>query len=106
SWLPAVAPPARARHNGSRASRRRRDGRGAVFMGVPLRGRGGHMATAHYSPAGARVQGILASVRLPVMNERELLRRLAAGPVSGARSEEHTSELQSRENLVCRLLLE
>src|SRR5690606_16054534 len=84
SWLPAVAPPARARHNGSRASRRRRDGRGAVFMGVPLRGRGGHMATAHYSPAGARVQGILASVRLPVMNERELLRRLAAGPVSGA----------------------
>src|SRR5690606_41826263 len=27
-------------------------------------------------------------------------------PVEGARSEEHTSELQSRENLVCRLLLE
>src|SRR5690606_39733821 len=27
-------------------------------------------------------------------------------PVRGWRSEEHTSELQSRENLVCRLLLE
>src|SRR5207302_2569724 len=27
-------------------------------------------------------------------------------PLSQARSEEHTSELQSRENLVCRLLLE
>src|SRR5690606_40516995 len=27
-------------------------------------------------------------------------------PCSSARSEEHTSELQSRENLVCRLLLE
>src|SRR6202044_4269333 len=27
-------------------------------------------------------------------------------PCSRARSEEHTSELQSRENLVCRLLLE
>src|SRR5690606_17226315 len=27
-------------------------------------------------------------------------------PPSGVRSEEHTSELQSRENLVCRLLLE
>src|SRR5690606_39964004 len=26
-------------------------------------------------------------------------------PVDGSRSEEHTSELQSRENLVCRLLL-
>src|SRR5690606_39959075 len=30
----------------------------------------------------------------------------AAGRASLARSEEHTSELQSRENLVCRLLLE
>src|SRR5690606_19513786 len=29
-----------------------------------------------------------------------------AGTAAGARSEEHTSELQSRENLVCRLLLE
>src|SRR5690606_41632994 len=28
------------------------------------------------------------------------------GRVPGLRSEEHTSELQSRENLVCRLLLE
>src|SRR5688572_32058919 len=27
-------------------------------------------------------------------------------PVGGARSEEHTSELQSQSNLVCRLLLE
>src|SRR3712207_8940665 len=30
----------------------------------------------------------------------------AAGYVLGARSEEHTSELQSRQYLVCRLLLE
>src|SRR5690606_32088663 len=30
----------------------------------------------------------------------------ASGTPSPARSEEHTSELQSRENLVCRLLLE
>src|SRR5690606_41153973 len=35
--------------------------------------------------------------------EAELVRRAAA---RGLRSEEHTSELQSRENLVCRLLLE
>src|SRR2546430_7530711 len=28
------------------------------------------------------------------------------GPSSGGRSEEHTSELQSQSNLVCRLLLE
>src|SRR5690606_41897181 len=32
--------------------------------------------------------------------------RAAAGALLGERSEEHTSELQSRENLVCRLLLE
>src|SRR3712207_4372721 len=31
---------------------------------------------------------------------------LVAGPVSLPRSEEHTSELQSRQYLVCRLLLE
>src|SRR5690606_40345357 len=31
---------------------------------------------------------------------------LVVGAGSNARSEEHTSELQSRENLVCRLLLE
>src|SRR5690606_41045732 len=39
----------------------------------------------------------------------ELLRRLLQGSRIlrlGVRSEEHTSELQSRENLVCRLLLE
>src|SRR5690606_40421509 len=31
---------------------------------------------------------------------------VAGQPAGGCRSEEHTSELQSRENLVCRLLLE
>src|SRR5690606_35730915 len=38
---------------------------------------------------------------------RSLKNRLLGplGPVLGTRSEEHTSELQSRENLVCRLLL-
>src|SRR5690606_39903432 len=33
-------------------------------------------------------------------------KRRRSGPVDKGRSEEHTSELQSRENLVCRLLLE
>src|SRR5205085_10027181 len=36
---------------------------------------------------------------------RDHLRR-AQTPTSSARSEEHTSELQSQSNLVCRLLLE
>src|SRR5690606_41643741 len=44
-------------------------------------------------------EGRLAALRPPF---------ILAGDVAGAggRSEEHTSELQSRENLVCRLLLE
>src|SRR5438874_8935939 len=38
---------------------------------------------------------------------RGLRRRVALGPaLIAARSEEHTSELQSRRDLVCRLLLE
>src|SRR5690606_42073681 len=42
------------------------------------------LVSVHFTPRGCR------------MNTRRLMRR----------SEEHTSELQSRENLVCRLLLE
>src|SRR5437868_10858236 len=38
--------------------------------------------------------------------ERSLIRRLRPGSGSAQRSEEHTSELQSRFDLVCRLLLE
>src|SRR3712207_8288500 len=38
--------------------------------------------------------------------EVELLRGLLAAEAVGQRSEEHTSELQSRQYLVCRLLLE
>src|SRR5690606_40847679 len=56
---------------------------------------------------GRRQQGLVAAA---------LVRRQAAAPAvrlhlaaryaaAAARSEEHTSELQSRENLVCRLLL-
>src|SRR5438093_7912629 len=38
--------------------------------------------------------------------KREVARRLADGLAHPKRSEEHTSELQSLTNLVCRLLLE
>src|SRR3989454_8380605 len=43
-------------------------------------------------------------VRRPI--ERQLLETDDVGPPCGDRSEEHTSELQSPCNLVCRLLLE
>src|SRR5690606_41637935 len=50
---------------------------------------------------GASSRCLFASRRRAVR-----LRLPAAGAWVAARSEEHTSELQSRENLVCRLLLE
>src|SRR5690606_40490032 len=51
------------------------------------------------------VRGARADAASRFVIERRLrLREL--GGLFGIRSEEHTSELQSRENLVCRLLLE
>src|SRR5690606_41949695 len=46
-----------------------------------------------------------SSPRLPARSTRTS-RTLTPGPGEASRSEEHTSELQSRENPVCRLLLE
>src|SRR5436309_13451730 len=43
--------------------------------------------------------------RLRSLADRSM-RRGRPSAIAGQRSEEHTSELQSRENLVCRLLLE
>src|SRR5690606_39321855 len=48
---------------------------------------------------------LVLSARFPKNSMMPLLACIADGP-NRRRSEEHTSELQSRENLVCRLLLE
>src|SRR5690606_41545671 len=57
----------------------------------------------------AEVHAALALVGIPQL-ARAQVHRLSGGEFQRAllarRSEEHTSELQSRENLVCRLLLE
>src|SRR5690606_40632518 len=47
----------------------------------------------------------LANVATNIVYKNELLNKLQE-ELFNVRSEEHTSELQSRENLVCRLLLE
>src|SRR5690606_42122037 len=59
----------------------------AISMGI-------YPAQAHVATAKQQIV-----VRGKVSGENE-------GALAGVRSEEHTSELQSRENLVCRLLLE
>src|SRR5688572_32460667 len=47
-----------------------------------------------------------AKARVPEPPSRWRTRVLLPWAIIGARSEEHTSELQSQSNLVCRLLLE
>src|SRR5690606_39401399 len=70
-------------------------------------------AIARIDDHGARivlVQHIVhpgESVDIPMIELPQIAGVNGGGKVSGGgRSEEHTSELQSRENLVCRLLLE
>src|SRR5690606_39798737 len=54
--------------------------------------------SVHYLESSPELQSALQQLRGQLVD--------AGKAVATARSEEHTSELQSRENLVCRLLLE
>src|SRR5438552_9117388 len=57
-----------------------------------------------FSPRPARPSSILPAISWPKRTQRvHWMQRLIS---SAARSEEHTSELQSPDHLVCRLLLE
>src|SRR5260370_24531210 len=49
---------------------------------------------------------VLLDLRLPKVDGLDVLRRIRSAEATRNRSEEHTSELQSHLNLVCRLLLE
>src|SRR5207253_3387235 len=61
------------------------------------------------SKVETRLRGFFERAALPVYRAKQVLRRLWLNPAAdfeAMRSEEHTSELQSRGHLVCRLLLE
>src|SRR5690606_41062996 len=58
--------------------------------------------TASTTPASSCGLRIVLSLMIQTSDQN----RGMSGKASSPRSEEHTSELQSRENLVCRLLLE
>src|SRR5690606_39469419 len=62
-----------------------------------------HIRPGH---GGGEVGGKAQPPGLHIFGHQRLEPRLEDRNVAGIRSEEHTSELQSRENLVCRLLLE
>src|SRR5690606_40069601 len=72
-------------------------------------GRGDAIAVAWKARAGISTGRLRCpqdgKLRLQVEGGRAVDFRISALPLHN-RSEEHTSELQSRENLVCRLLLE
>src|SRR5690554_7239979 len=60
---------------------------------------------AFYLPFQFRGPAAIAGRGLELQGQRAFTAQ-AAGPLGRTRSEEHTSELQSRPHLVCRLLLE
>src|SRR3712207_8526236 len=64
----------------------------------------------HNTTEGLAIVSPIAAAK-PTLGRLALLGLVAGAPAVlgawvGARSEEHTSELQSRQNIVCRLLLE
>src|SRR5207302_10891914 len=67
---------------------------------------GVHAQPALEAAAPAALERPSEGFGFPEVKPRAVDRVLHAGGARGERSEEHTSELQSRENLVCRLLLE
>src|SRR5690606_39624454 len=80
---------------------------------LPICGRAGCARARHAARFPARPRPGSTAARRPLIarswprQKRTRVRGGSTGVRPGsARSEEHTSELQSRENLVCRLLLE
>src|SRR5690606_40849993 len=75
-----------------------------IWMGIDLsnslNGGSSHIET-HIQPSDVGYEGF---IRVPGVDIDEISVEVIQNRV--IRSEEHTSELQSRENLVCRLLLE
>src|SRR5436309_6269507 len=65
-----------------------------------------HQGRSYSSTSLVRRPALLASVRAMSIVSTPQTSAASRAEMSLVRSEEHTSELQSRENLVCRLLLE
>src|SRR5690606_40861819 len=99
-------PPGAPRHLHSFPTRRSSD-----LGHPPARGRtgplpGGRSAHPASAPAPRHAVRNLGPPATPARPRPQGRRARVPAPVLRPRSEEHTSELQSRENLVCRLLLE
>src|SRR5205085_10789110 len=67
---------------------------------------GGELSPADLADKGKRLKGVAEEIEQLEGRWMELSTQIDALEVKRSRSEEHTSELQSQSNLVCRLLLE
>src|SRR3712207_8989994 len=65
-----------------------------------------HLKQEGFHPYVAELAGLVREGRMPRDEAIERLNTMPSQKVVDFRSEEHTSELQSRQYLVCRLLLE
>src|SRR3989475_7836166 len=87
----------------------RDDASSGIYIGPPIRSRstGEWVITIsrRYTDAEGQFAGAVV-VALGVENFLRLFGKIDIGEKGAIRSEEHTSELQSQSNLVCRLLLE
>src|SRR5438874_8150737 len=75
-----------------------------IFLGIGLGPRGEYARALQCAQAGLDIATEIEHE--PWMGFAHLLLGILALDMLGLRSEEHTSELQSRRDLVCRLLLE
>src|SRR5256884_7285741 len=89
---------------GAKGRPRRRAGKAARAVGQPTPGDGQAFQPAE--PLGPEKESRPATQESTQSTESSMQDPQESGPDPGNRSEEHTSELQSRLHLVCRLLLE
>src|SRR5690606_39483666 len=101
----AAGPPTRAGRRPGGAELVVRGARAHNLAGVTARFPLG-LLVAVSGPSGSGKSSLLLDILAPAARRRFAGASQAPGEHDGIRSEEHTSELQSRENLVCRLLLE
>src|SRR2546430_5928634 len=84
----------------------RRPPRSTLFPYTTLFRSPGPMSCSRRQPARALSPGVRRDPAQRTPRRRLSALRARSAPLPRSRSEEHTSELQSQSNLVCRLLLE